>query len=293
MLKYIRMILIVVCGILIVISLLGIGNTMNEYRKSRQEYEALEDMIFSMGEAEEAKQEAERTESAAEPIKEAEPEQTQAREEAEEASLQAARDAEALKLAKERAIREKEAVCAAIQELRKQNEDVAGWIRFLTLDISYPIMHGETNEEYIRNTWSGMANTAGSIFLESLNHSDLNDSHTIIYGHNMKNKTMFGRLSDYKVEGVYEKSPEFMIYTGEKLYEYRIFAYYDVLETDPVYTIYYEASDEFGQMIKDMQANSWIDSGVVVDKEDKVITLSTCSTEGRRFIVCAVRVNEY
>lgn len=282
----VRIVMIIICCILIIISLFGIGNTLNEYRRSREEYEALEKLIFTAEEEEE-------TEQKAQPSKQEEKENEAQTEEPDEEALKAIKEAEALELARERAIKEKDAVNNAIQELHRQNEDVAGWIRFLTVDISYPIMHGETNDEYIRHTWSGMANTAGSIFLEALNRPDFNDSHTIIYGHNMKNKTMFGKLSDYKEEGTYEKCPYFLIYTGEKVYEYQIFSYYDVSETDSVYTIYYEPSDEFGQMVQNMQKQSWIDPDLTVGKDDKVITLSTCSTEGRRFIVCAVRVNEY
>ena len=67
----------------------------------------------------------------------------------------------------------------------------------------------------------------------------------------------------------------------------------DIAEDDDIYTIYYESSEGFGQLVQSMKRHSWIDTGVSVDQDDKVITLSTCSTDGRRFVVNAVRTGEY
>lgn len=280
---------LIVCICLIILSLWNIGSTLKEYRDSRMEYDKLREEIFVIADNDtesekESSEPASREESSGE---------TSMQETMNEEDEEAQKLAEELARARAQAKKESESVCNAISQLRKQNEDVVGWIKFLNLDISYPVMKGSTNNEYLRHTWSGMANNSGSIFMETLNTGDFQDSHTIIYGHNMKDGSMFGKLKNYKEEGGYEKAPYFMIYTEDTAYEYQIFAYSDIAEDDEIYTIYYEPSEEFGQLVQSMKRHSWIDAGVSVDKDDKVITLSTCSTDGRRFVVNAVRTGEY
>jgi len=89
--------------------------------------------------------------------------------------------------------------------LKELNPDCIGWIRFENIDISYPIMQGEDNEYYLKHTFEGQAVTAASIFMDANNHADFSDQNTFIYGHNMKDKTMFGKLNNYKDEEFIKK----------------------------------------------------------------------------------------
>lgn len=89
--------------------------------------------------------------------------------------------------------------------LKELNPDCIGWIRFENINISYPIMQGEDNEYYLKHTFEGQAVTAASIFMDANNHADFSDQNTFIYGHNMKDKTMFGKLNDYKDEEFYKE----------------------------------------------------------------------------------------
>lgn len=184
------------------------------------------------------------------------------------------------------------AVCRAVERLAQENEDVVGWLAFDNVDISYPIMQGEDNDEYLHHTYSGEYNSAGSIFMEALNRPDFQDSHTIIYGHNMKNGSMFGKLKKYKTEDFYDMNQYFTIYTADRVMRYQIFAYYDISQYGDVYDIYFEDAKELGQMISNMQKRSYISTKIPVGTGDKIITLSTCSTEDNRFVVNAVRVSE-
>ncbi len=182
-------------------------------------------------------------------------------------------------------------VCSAIAQMQEENDDVIGWIEFENLDISYPIVQGVDNNQYLRHTLSGEYNTAGCIFMESYNHSDFQDSHTIIYGHNMRNETMFGKLKNYKqIENYYQDHQYFTIYTKDKIYRYQIFAYYDLSETGFVYNVHFEEVEEFQKFIDTMYESSYEDTGVVAGPYDKIITLSTCSESGKRFVLNAVRV---
>ena len=119
------------------------------------------------------------------------------------------------------------------------------------------------------------------------------DPNTVIYGHNMKNLSMFGSLKKYKTEDFYKDHQFFTIYTSECAYRYQIFAYYDVPETDEVYTVGFAPDETFQKFIDKMKQKSYDDTGVNVTKDDHIMTLSTCSTTGKRFVVHAVRIGEH
>lgn len=181
-------------------------------------------------------------------------------------------------------------VCNAVAALQEKYTDMIGWIAFENPDIQYPIMYSGENEYYLKHTYSGETNSAGSIFADALNHTDFSDSHTIIYGHNMRNLTMFGSLRSYKDPDFYEGNETFMIYTADAAYRYEIFAYYDVTDTSDIYTIWYMPDEAWAERVQRMMEDSAYDTGVTADTEDTIVTLSTCSTEGHRFVIHAKRV---
>lgn len=179
-----------------------------------------------------------------------------------------------------------------INKLHEENSHVVGWIRFDNLELSYPIMQGEENEYYLSYTFSGEKNSAGSIFMEAANTPDFEDSHTIIYGHNMKNGSMFGVLKSYKTQDFYPENEYFTIYTLDKVYRYKIFAYYDVSMYSEIYDIGFTQGEKFQQILDNMCRRSYYDTQVEVESSDKIVTLSTCSTKGNRFVMHAKRVSE-
>ncbi|MFR3321064.1 MAG: sortase domain-bontaining protein [Lachnospiraceae bacterium] len=75
------------------------------------------------------------------------------------------------------------------------NSDIVGWLRIRALDISYPVVQGKDNDYYLHRTFEKTDNFAGCLFVNSYNMGDFTDQNTIIYGHNMKNGSMFGKLS--------------------------------------------------------------------------------------------------
>lgn len=180
-----------------------------------------------------------------------------------------------------------------LQELKKQNGDVTGWLYFENEDISYPIMYSGDDTTYLHTALDGSYASAGSIFMEENNHPDFQDSHTIIYGHNMRNLSMFGKLRYYKQKEYYDNHTYFQIFTDKGIYRYQIFAYADVPADSFVYQVPYGTDDSFTSFIQQLKKQSYYDTGIDVTQKDKVVTLSTCSTTGKRFIVNAVRVDEY
>lgn len=191
-----------------------------------------------------------------------------------------------------------EAVQIDFENLKQINPDVIGWIRFDNVEeipIDYPIMYSGDNDTYLRTDLYGEEHTAGSIFLEAANVPDFSGYHNIIYGHNMKNGSMFGTLKQYKRdEGLYDTNSFFTIYTEDAAYRYQIFSYEDVSENSEIYTVGYAPDESYQKLIDRMVSGSIRDTGITPDKEEKIVTLSTCSTSGDhyRFVVHALCVDE-
>ena len=179
------------------------------------------------------------------------------------------------------------------EELKKINPDVVGWIYIEGIDVSYPVVQGEDNDEYLHHTYEGTYNFAGSIFLEYTNQGDFSDCNTIIYGHNMKNGSMFGKLKELR-EDAYGKSPYIWILTPEGDYRYEIFSAYVTPVNSDTYTLFKGPDKEFQEYVEAMKENSEIETrDMEVDVKDKVITLSTCTgNESTRYVVQAIRIDE-
>ena len=178
-------------------------------------------------------------------------------------------------------------------QLHEQNEDIYAWIVVPGTQVDYPLLQSETDNYYLDYNLDHSKGYPGCIYTNQCNRKDFSDYNTVLYGHNMKNLSMFGSLKKYKTEDFYKDHQFFTIYTSECAYRYQIFAYYDVPETDEVYTVGFAPDDTFQKFIDKMKQKSYDDTGVNVTKDDHIMTLSTCSTTGKRFVVHAVRIGEH
>ncbi len=183
----------------------------------------------------------------------------------------------------------------SLAELKEQYPDVVGWIYFENEDISYPVMYSGDNSKYLRTTYSGEQAKAGSIFIDGESTPDFSDPHSIIYGHNMRDLSMFGRLRYYKTNpDYYEDHQYFQIFTENCVYRYQIFAYEEVADNDDVFWVYGKEPEGYYKMLKTVEKNSYHKTGITTNESDHVITLATCtSKDNQRLIVSAVRVGEY
>lgn len=170
-------------------------------------------------------------------------------------------------------------------QLLSVNSDIVGWLRIRALDISYPVVQGKDNDYYLHRTFEKTDNFAGCLFVNSYNMGDFTDQNTIIYGHNMKNGSMFGKLKNFNDPEVFKKSRYFWIFTPDFIYQYRIFSASVVDKTGLTYQISF-TDDEFDQFISQAYSNSVVDNqDVTVTKEDRIVTLSTCTgDDSTRFV---------
>ena len=181
------------------------------------------------------------------------------------------------------------------KSLKSVNDDVVGWIYVEAVpDINYPVVHGEDNETYLHHTYEKNYNFAGTIFVDYENKGDFNDCNTIVYGHNMKNGSMFAQLKKFSSNSdTYEKSKYFWIFTPEKNYRYEIISAYTTGAKSDTYTLFKGPGEEFQEYLKKIRGYSEIqtDAGDLTVK-DKIVTLSTCTgNQATRYVVQGRRVD--
>ena len=104
-------------------------------------------------------------------------------------------------------------------KLEEINPDVIAWIEIPGLEISYPVVQGRDNDYYLHHLITGENHKSGSIFMDFHNQEDLSDRNTIIYGHNMKDGSMFGTLDQYQSQALYRNYPYFYMYVPGYIYE--------------------------------------------------------------------------
>lgn len=181
-------------------------------------------------------------------------------------------------------------------KLKKTNKDIVGWIQFDEPErISYPVVRGADNDKYLTTTFEGKKNSSGSIFMDAANNGDFSDRNTFIYGHNMKNGSMFGQLRKFKAKDYYEQNPYFYIYTPDgKEVKYQIFAVCIVEDTSRSYTRFYNSDEEYLDYLKYIKSIALYDTGVELTAESKIVSLSTCTnvTDTQRLLVYGAKISE-
>ena len=180
--------------------------------------------------------------------------------------------------------------------LAEKNQDVVAWLYVGAVNISYPVVQGEDNEYYLHHTFEDKPNNSGAIFMDWEVKKNLSSWNTFIYGHNMKNGTMFGSLKKFiREEGTYEKAPYIYVYIPGYIYRYKIFSYY----LDPTDSKMYYTCDnlkEYRQYIADALSKSVQDCQVPTSEEENMLTLVTCSGAGsskQRFFVHGEFIDRY
>lgn len=170
--------------------------------------------------------------------------------------------------------------------LKQENEDIVGWLYLEDSPINYPVVQSYDNDYYLRRLVNGEYNIAGSLFMDYRNDSNLEDNNTIIYGHNMKNNTMFGFLQEYKNQNYYDNHKVMYYFTPEKNYIIELFTGYTISVESDIYDLSIIDSSKLEELI----SKSDFESNTKVTEEDKIITLSTCAYEydGARYVVMGV-----
>ena len=168
------------------------------------------------------------------------------------------------------------------------NPEGLGYIYIPSIDTRLPIAQTTDNDYYLTHTFEGTYNGNGCIFEDYRIEDKLNSSNVILYGHNMKNGSMFGQLSKYEDYSFWNTPGNdiFYIYTEDNIIMYHIFSAYISDPVSDTYTFNFSSKDGLRQYASDMQANSLYSTDVDITQTTQVVTLSTCTNDGsRRFII--------
>lgn len=157
------------------------------------------------------------------------------------------------------------------------NPDYVGILYVPILDIRYPMVQAEDNREYLHTTFEGQNNFSGCIFVDYEAKPGFMDLNTFIYGHNMKNGTMFGSLKRfYRESGLCAADPRFYIFTDDKVYDYRIFGFEVADVGSPLLTRirYLEEYEPYTELIR--KESSFSNEEVDLSNHPPIVTLYTC-----------------
>ena len=184
-----------------------------------------------------------------------------------------------------------------LSELMAVNSDVIGWIQLPNTTLDYPLLQGDDNQHYLSYGWDGQWSYSGSIYLDYRSNEELSDFHSIIYGHRMYNDTMMDALGGYSEQSFWEEHPSVYILEDNALRRYDVFAAYrtDIRDTHS-YRLGLE--DDAGQQayINYCLRNSQLETAIVPEVGDRILTLSTCTPQNEtnfRWVVhCVLRYEE-
>ena len=176
-----------------------------------------------------------------------------------------------------------------IGALQAVNEEVLGWLEIPGTAVSYPLMQGPDNQYYLEHTWDRELSAAGAIFLESQCNSDLSGFNTVVYGHRMRDGSMFGPLKHYKEQSYWEEHPFAYVTDGQVCRRYEVFAAYEVSVTGTAYQLGFPGEEDRQAFLDDCTTRSVIETGVRPTVHDQILTLSTCTGKGHatRWVVQA------
>ena len=182
------------------------------------------------------------------------------------------------------------------EKLMATNPDTVAWIRFEEPEtISYPVVQGQDNSKYLKTTFEGKRNSAGTIFMDVSNAPDFTSKNTFVYGHNMKNGSMFGQLRKFKNSSYCSENPYFFIYTPDGMCSrYQIFSVCVVKDTSRSFEMNYPTDEAFMDYVSYIRSMSLYSVDAEVTTDSNIVTLSTCTnvSDDERLLVHAVKIEE-
>lgn len=175
------------------------------------------------------------------------------------------------------------------EELNKVNQDIVGWVSVEGTNLHNPVLQAEDNDYYLNRNFTRENNRAGSVFMDFRNDITDMSQNTVLYGHAMRNDTMFGSLKKFGDQDYADEHPVIYVDTLYDGYDIEIFAAYETtidfyyIETD------FQTNDEFEEFLGEVDSRSLIDTPVDVGRDDRIVTLSTCNnsvnSKDKRYVV--------
>ena len=187
--------------------------------------------------------------------------------------------------------RESESHSAYVRDLAKNHPQVKGRIIIPGTDIDFPVVQGDDNEFYLDHHFDNTYYINGSVFIDHLHQADFSDQNTVLYGHNVRIGYIFNDLNKFRDKNFIKDHSEIIIDTPKERRFFDIVSAMDIGE-DEDYRFYSFEDDEFESYLNLIKENNILEEKLLPKKEDKLLTLSTCSDINDRFSIVAVEKTE-
>lgn len=183
--------------------------------------------------------------------------------------------------------------------LQQQNPDAYAWIQIAGTNINYPILQSETdNSYYLNHNIDGSEGYPGCLYTENWNSKVFTDFNTVIYGHEMRDGSMFHDLMNYDDINYMNEHSNVVIYTPEKILTYKVFAYVEYDDRHILHSYEFAFPDERQAFLDSLHTSRSLGNvfreDVTVTTDSRILTMSTCmpGVDDGRILVEAVLVNE-
>ncbi|MBR0447797.1 MAG: class B sortase [Clostridia bacterium] len=184
--------------------------------------------------------------------------------------------------------------------LQKKNVDIIAWIEVPGTVINYPILQSGNDlpeNYYLDHDENRKYKYAGSIYIQQMNRADFTHPNTVMYGHNMKNGSMFAALHKFRNKDFFDENQYMYVYTPGHILKYRIYSAYVYDNRHILNSFDFSDKEEYqtylDQSLNPKSMTKQVREGVTVTTKDRIITLSTCTSNNReRYLVQGVLIHD-
>lgn len=178
------------------------------------------------------------------------------------------------------------------EELKNKNSDTVAWLKVENTNIEFPVVKSNDNSYYLTHNFNKKNNSAGWIFADYKNKLNGKDKNIVIYGHNMRDNSMFGSLKNVIKEKWYnnENNKYITLATENEYSIYEVFSVYQIEKEDYYIKTDFNSDKEFEEFLQKVKERSIKDFNIDISKENSILTLSTCANNNKyRVVLHAVK----
>lgn len=161
--------------------------------------------------------------------------------------------------------------------LQQQNPEIVGWIYVPFCNISYPVVQSQDNQYYLNHSFNGGYDEFGTIFLDSMAHSDFSSDNSILYGHSSYVGQMFSGLSNYRDETFFNDHPYFYLLTPDRNYRVNISMFVQTTYMIDFYNVVFGENRD--AIVEDLKTRATYINEDTDISEGNFISLSTCNLD--------------